>query len=269
MAFWGCSFVFDGIPCEDYDLMMYESFNGAQQDEGKFANTVKIVEDKVSTRWKPYFYGAKYEDKLSFSLVFGVNQRRLDANKPLDRSELEAISTWLVGHQKYKWLEISQEDIEHVRFRCIVTSLEIVEFGSAPWALKAVIECDGPYAYMYPRVYEYDISKVKTVEFYNESSHPGFYKPYIEVELGESRSFSITNITDGGRTMSFNDLPSGIKLIKIDNDCCVVMTDESGINLYPFFNFKFFRLAHGVNSLVFEGDCKVRILCEFPVNTGS
>lgn len=269
MAFWGCSFVFDGIPCEEYDLMLYDSFSGNSQEEGKFANTVSILEDKVNTRWRPHFYGAVYQEKLEFTLVFGVNQKRLDSGKYLDRTELDGIASWLIGHKDYKWLEIIQEDIEHVRYKCIITGLELIEYGTVPWALKATIECDSPYAYMYPRTFEYKISGTKDVCFLNESGHPGYYKPVIEITLGNSRSFSITNVSDNGRKLEFINIPVGVNKILIDNDYCVVTDMDSGLNLYPYFNFVFFRLMRGNNQLRFEGDCTIKIVCEFPVNTGS
>ena len=269
MAFWGCSFVFDGIPCEEYDLMLYDSFSGKSQDEGKFSNTVKIIEDKVSTRWKPHFYGAIQEDKLELSLIFGVNQNRLDLGKPLDRDELNAIALWLVGHNEYKWLEILQEDIEHVRYRCIITELEIIEYGTVPWALKATLECDSPYGYMHPRVFEYVVNGYKDVRLLNESGHPGYYKPRIEVDLHGTGTFSITNVSDNNHKLELKDVPGVVNTITIDNDYCIITDVENGINLYPYFNFNFFRLVRGVNQLHFEGDCTVRIICEFPVNTGS
>lgn len=269
MAFWGCSFVFDGVPCEEYDLMLYDSFGGTSQEEGKFANTATIHEDKVNSRWKPHFYGTSREEKLSFSLIFGVNHKRIDSGEFLDRHELESISSWLLGHNNYKWLEILQEDLEDVRYNCIVTSLDIIEFGTVPWALKATIECDSPYAYAYPTVYEYVVKGTKEARLFNESSLPGYYKPVVEIDLGDSRTVSITNLSDGGRKLEFSELPSGVHCLRIDNDHCVITTDDGGINPYKYFNFNFFRLLRGCNDLVIDGDCTVRILCEFPINTGS
>ena len=91
MSFFGRSFVFNSIPCEAYELMMYD-VGSAEQGGGEFASTVTIEEEVVGNRQKPYFYGVKYDRKLELQLVFGVNQRRIDSQKFLDRYEIDQIA---------------------------------------------------------------------------------------------------------------------------------------------------------------------------------
>lgn len=275
MAFWGKTFAFNEIACEDFDLMLYDIGN-TSQGAGKFASTVSIVEEFIPSRWKPFFYGVKYEDKLELSMVFGVNQRRLDKEKYLDRYELETIGAWLTGHDKYMWLEVQQDDLEYVRYRCIVTGLDIVEFGNIPWALKATIVCDSPYGYLYPQEYTYNISGSSQIVFDNESSHNGYYKPVIEISLNSEDdeeaedtggTFSIENVTDNNRKFQFSNVPTAVSTITIDNEKCVI-TSDSGLNLYPYFNFNFFRLVRGENILKITGNGTLKIKCEFPINAG-
>lgn len=267
MAFWGCSFSFNGIPCEDFDLMMYE-IDGTSHSSGKFASGVSISEDIVSHRWKPFFYGTQFKDKLTFSIVFGVNQTRVDRQQYLERDELEVIATWLTGHNEYLWLEIYQEDLEPVRYKCIVTALDIVELETVPWALKATIVCDSPYAYRHPQTYEYVIDGETAIDFYNESSLNGYYMPIIEFALNGSQSFSIVNQSDNNRQCAFSGLPSAIRTVRIDNDHCIVTTNDNGINPYPYFNFNFVKFVKGDNRLIVTGNGVMRIICEFPVNVG-
>ena len=266
MAFWGNSFVFNDIPCDDYDLMLYDVGN-TTQSAGKFASGVSIVEEKLPSKYKPYFYGAKFENKLEFTMVFGVNQRRIDTEKYLDRYELEAIASWLTGYDRYMWLEIEQEDLEYVRYRCIISNLELVEHGMVPWALKATITCDSPYAYLYPQIFEYNITGSQTIGFYNESSHNGYFMPQLEIELSSGGSFSIKNKSDNNRELVFSNLPPAVTKIEIDNDRCIIKNDQ-GLNIYPYFNFKFLRLIKGENILEVQGNGKLRVICEFPINVG-
>lgn len=266
MAFWGNHFVFNDIPCEDYDLMLYDVGSTAQS-AGNFASGVSIIEETIPSRYKPHFYGVQFEKKLEFTIMFGVNQRRLDNEKYLDRYELEAIASWLTGHDRYMWLEVEQKDLEDVRYRCIVSSLEIVEYGNIPCALKATVTCDGPYAYLYPQTFEYKISVSQTINFFNESSHNGFYMPYMEIEPSSGGDFCIENLSDDSRKFSFEKLPSLVKKICIDNDNGIITNDQD-LNIYPYFNFKFFRLIKGENNLKITGNGILRIICEFPVNVG-
>ncbi|MBQ7718748.1 MAG: hypothetical protein IJT38_05555 [Clostridia bacterium] len=274
MAFWGNSFIFNDIPCEDFELMIYNIDNNTQS-AGKFASNVEAVEDQIPGRWKPFFYNTKMTGKLSFSIVFGVNQERIDEEKYLDRYELEAIASWLTGHNKYHWLEVQQEDLEYARYKCIITELKQIEYGNLPWALQATVTCDSPYAYLYPQVFEYTVTNEETIQFFNESSHNGFYMPKIEFSVNSgnlSGGFSITNLSDDGRKTEFkgttqNPIPTSVTKVEVDNDTGII-TSNDGTNMYPYFNFKFLRLLRGNNSLKITGSGTLKIFCEFPINMG-
>lgn len=267
MAFWGCSFVFDDVPCEEFDLMMYD-IGGTTSSSGSFASGVSIIEDKTAYRYRPFFYGTKIEDKLKFQLVFGVNEDRLDKGQYFSRDELDTIATWLTGHDKYMWLHINQDDLTQIQYKCIITKLEMIEYGNVPYALRASVECDSPYAYLPLQIFEYKIDGSKRIRFFNDSSHNGFYKPRIEIEL-TTNHFSITNRTDGNRKLSFTGLPTSVNRIEVDNDIETVSFSNESINPYQYFNYKYLRLIRGANDLYVEGTGNLKILCEFPVNVGS
>lgn len=267
MAFWGCSFVFDEVPCEEYDLMMYD-IGGTSNSSGKFASGVSIMEDKTAYRYTPFFYGTKIEDKLKFQLVFGVNQDRIDQDKYLERDELEAIATWLTGHNRYKWLYINQNDLTQIGYRCIITGLDLIEFGMVPYALRATVECDSPYAYLPPQSFEYNIDGTARIRFFNDSGHNGYYMPKLEISP-TTRNFKIKNITDGNREFAFTNIPTSVSTIDVDNEYEIISFRDEEINPYLYFNYKFLRLVRGVNELQITGKGKLKILCEFPVNVGS
>lgn len=266
MAFWGSNFIFDGMSCDSFELMMYD-FNDNGLSEDNEVSSVSIVEEVVGKQWRPYFYGTKHENKLEFEIVFGVNQDRIDRGQYLSRHEIDEVAAWIAGHDGYKWLEIEQEDMEHVRYRCIVTSLTIVEYGRIPWALKASITCDSKFAYTYPREYSYDIDGSYTIHFMNESSMNSYYKPIILYHPVADGNLEIVNETDGNRIFKFTDLPASTGTLHVDNEHGVIIGD-SGINLYPLFNFKFFRLKRGYNVLHVSGKGKLTFVCEFPVSVG-
>lgn len=265
MSFFGRSFVFNSVPCEAYELMMYD-LGSAGQGGGEFASTVTIEEEVVGNRQKPYFYGVKYDKKLELELVFGVHQRRIDAQKYLDRYEIDQIANWLTGHSQYHWLEVEQHDMQLVRYNCICTGLNIVSYGNIPWALQAVFECDGPYGYMDEREFVYTVNGSSTISFFNESCSSDYYRPNITIDQ-TGGTFSITNVTDGNRMFKLEDYPAAVQHVYVDNDHCV-LTNDQDINLYPFFNYNFFRLKKGYNTLNVVGNGTLRIRCAFPINTG-
>lgn len=266
MAFYGKTFIFDETACDELELMLYDV--GSQtQSAGRFAAGVEAVENTVGSNWKPHFYGVKYDEKLEFELVFGVNQRRLDEEHYLDRYEIETIASWLVGHQQYKWLEVQQNDMEWVRYRCMITSLELVESGQIPWALHASVTCDGPYAYTYLHEYRYTINGSAEILFMNESSHNGYLYPALQFEMSSGTAFSVQNRTDDGRTFSMNNIPSAVQTITVDNATGVIQ-NNAGVNLYDNCNFQFLRLKKGYNSLYVTGNGILTISAEFPINVG-
>lgn len=181
MAFWGQSFVFNDIPCEEFGLVLY-NIGEHSHSSGTFASSATIVEEQLATRWKPIFYGTKLDKKLEFTIVFGVNSHRADNRHYLDRYELEAIANWLTGHNQYHWLEIKQNDLEYFRYHCMITNLEMIEYGDMPWALKAKVTCDSPYAYQYEQTFIYEVTDGDAVSFANNSGHNGYYYPKMEID---------------------------------------------------------------------------------------
>lgn len=266
MAFYGSSFSFDGISCKDFDLMLY-GLGNEQQDDVEFASSVSVVEEVVGQHWRPHFLGVKFDKKLTFKLVFGVDECRIERHECLSRQEIDDIASWLTGHQTYKYLEIEQEDLEHVRYKCMVSDLTLITHGQEPWAMSATITCDGAYAYTYPKTFSYTINGNRDISFYNESSYNGYYRPIVRIESNTGSAFSIANISDGGRVTELIDIPEGLSEIIIDMDRGTI-TSNSNVNLYEHFNFRFLKLKRGYNKLRVTGNCVLKIQCEFPVNTG-
>ena len=266
MGFWGSSFTFDDIPCTAFELMLYD-VGSDSQEATQFANPVTIVEEFLSTRWRPLFIGTKIDRKLEFQLVFGVNEERLDSGAFLDREELAKVANWLTLHDNYKWLEIHQDDMIDARYRCIVTGLECVEYGSVPWALRATITCDGPFAYRYPESSMCSISGTSTVVIENNSCLAGYYKPKIVYFPNSGGSLKIVNVNDKRRAFELKDMPGSVSRVDIDNENCLI-TNDADLNLYKGFNFNFLRLVPGANTLEITGDGEIEFICEYPANVG-
>lgn len=76
MAFMGDYFIFDGIPCTEFGLRLYE-INGINAGNGKLPS-LKAQEDRSTTRYKTYYYGSYYDEPLTFKIVI----RRLPISTP-------------------------------------------------------------------------------------------------------------------------------------------------------------------------------------------
>ena len=265
MSFYGSSFSFDGVSCEEYGLMLYD-FDNTTQGNSKFAD-IEVYEDRVYQRPRSFFYGASYKDPLEFKLVFGANEYAAAQNEPIDRQDMEVIGSWLTGHDAYKWMSIDQPDMAGIRYRCMITDLEVLEVGFDKWAFICTVHCDSPYAYTLPMEYSYTLSGTTNIVLHSRSSVNTPYCPQIAVTLTSGGNFSIMNHTLNDLTTTLSEVPASAGQILIDGERGIV-TCDAGLNLYPNFNFTFPKLKRGDNSLTITGTGNIKFTCEFPVNVG-
>lgn len=248
MAFNSYEFSFAGESSYQYGLMLYD-FGGTGQGNVSFGNQASIIETRTHCRIQPLHFGVNYHQKpLEFKLVFG-------AEEPLDRYELENISMWLTGHQRYQWLSVDQPDLEHVQFRCLITKLTPLVHGWLPVAFEADVVCDCPYAYGFPFEKQYTIRGKTDILFRNDSSVHEYIKPSIFFQpTPNTTKLSIVNQNDGNREFLLEDIPAIAHSIEIDNQNGIIRDTAGKTNLYAGFNLHFFRLVHGDNRLVVTGD---------------
>lgn len=268
MSFYGDRFIFDGTPCEEFGLILYD-VGSAKQSQTSFAADGNFAEDRIGRRYDPLFYGAKINGQLSFSLTFGLDPDKVTYGLYLDRWDMEKISSWLTGKSGYRWLSVGDEDEGYFRYHCRISDLKVVQAGLYPQCMTCTVTCDSPYAYMPVQEYEFNISGTSEITFHNRSTHNGWYYPKTEITLAGATSFSIENISDGGRVFAFTSIPAAFAnaTISIDNQNQVI-TSSTGDNLYPYCNKKFFRLVRGDNQLKITGTGTLKLICEFPVNVG-
>ena len=264
MSFYGSYFSFNSIPCFEYGLMLYdvESTN----EGGKFSSAIDISEDRTVFRYKPLYYGSSQNKPLTFSVIFGADMNLVDLEKHLDRWDMDAIATWLTGHDGYKYLEITQPDMEAMRYKCMISNLEYISYGNMPWAFRCDIRCDSPFAYLYPEKASFDVNGSLKIVFYSRASVK-YFLPKIKISIVTGTDFSIKNHTDNGKITKFEKLPSVPIEIYIDNENEVI-TNSKGLNIYDCFNFNFLKLLRGNNTLEFTGNGQVEFECEFPINIG-
>lgn len=273
MAFYGNEFIFDGVSCKEYGLTVYNFGGTGQGNNVLFTSSGEVVRDSVLRRNDSFMYGLKQDEPLRFEMTFGANLESIDAHSPLSRQDIEAISSWLTGHSERKYLQIVQADMEGYRYKCTINNLRLVLDGDEPWAFNCEVECDSPYAYLFPESFIFSVNNTTSdIILQNDSSCNSFYLPKINITLTQGvSSFSITNNSDGGRIFGFGGLPTGEALtIAVDNANQVITDVNGGTNLYGCFNKKFFRMKRGDNrlSISCDGNATVEFICEFPVSIG-
>lgn len=266
MAFYGCEFSFNGISCTEYGLMMYD-FGTKSDSSNTLSVSSEIVEDRISRRYTPLHYGVITNKPLEFTMTFGADINAIDKGVFLDRWDMDVIAGWLTSHDKYKWLEITQPDMEMFRYKCFITDLKHTDVGNLPWGFTCKVICDSPFAYQYPETFKSIVNGTAEIEIHNKSSYRGYYKPQINLFLSKGGTFSIQNEMDNNRVMQFTGLPASALTISIDTENEII-TCDSLENPYQYFNFNFLRLCRGNNHLILNGLGNIEVVCEFPISIG-
>ena len=128
LAFYGSYFIFDDRPCEEFNCMIYDL--GTYKDEaGTMYASSTVVEDKVARRFDTIYYNMEPPKQLEFAFTFGADTCKINRNEPLDRWDMDAITSWLTNKDGYHWLEIFQPDLDIIRYKCIITELKYHTVG--------------------------------------------------------------------------------------------------------------------------------------------
>lgn len=268
MSFYGAEFIFDGTSSYAFGLCLYARIDNTTQSSTEFASHVKMLEDRPSRRFQSYCYGGTLPESLQFKLVFGVTEGHKAMQGDFDRDEMQRIASWLTGHREYKWLQIVQDDLESVRYRCYITDLKAVEVSSMHWGFECMVNCDSPYGYLLPQRFVYEVDGSRAVVLHSNSSANDPYSPTLLIQPTETAQCAVRNLTDSNREFMLNEIPVNCGMITVDCNHGI-LSCEAGYNLYDVCNFKFPRLLRGDNHLVLTGSGIYTFVCTFPVNTGS
>ena len=251
MAFFGRSFMFDGVPSEVYGLYIMD-IDANAINQSMASSSMEIKEQKVFRRPTPYFLGATPSPKLQFEFS-AYSEEGIDADT------FQIIARWLFSSRKYKKLQIDQEDIRNIYFNCIMNDPKIVRVGNIIQGFTCTVLCDSPYAWLYPRTVSYTYTDPNLndspITFYNASDDSGSYL-YPDSLIITMNNFGgncrIVNTSDNDRTFLLSNLLAG-EVITMDCNLQTI-SSSTGLKRLENFNKNFLRLSPGVNYLKLTGN---------------
>lgn len=275
--FKGELFSFNEKRCDEFELTLYH-INKVESNNFTLASPQKIQEHRLNRSHLGYYLGSTQNEPMIIEMTFGVDNERLDAGNYLKRDEINRILTWLTGDKGYKKLIIIDEDLSDYYYKCFVEKIEIIGNDDTPYGFNCVFKCDSPFAYLNTQIYTKQfetsgaslLNKYGTIEILSQSSHINEYKPIIEIEFTDlSRDVEIINTSiNEDEAFIFKDVPMSVEKITIDNQLGLIR-NNADLNIYPYFNFKFLKLKRGKNILKIKGNCKITLICDYPVNIGA
>lgn len=261
MSFSAESFIFDGIPSEQFGLMLY-SFENSNTKESELSPNIEIIGERINRRHDSIHYGVSHKEPLTFPLTFG-------SATYLDKYDVDAIGNWLTSHKQYKILELFQPDMGYVRYKCIINRLRTISIADMPVAFTCDVICDSPFGYACPVDFSYTLGSSGELKVLNKSNCQDYFLPYLILKPKSGTSeITITNKTDNNRVFKLSKIPtSGNPEIHFNNKDQII-TSNSSVNFYENFNHHFLRLVRGQNLLAVTGSCDLLLRCEFLMRVG-
>ena len=235
--------MFDGKTSDLYGLFCAKR-DASGVDASPLGSEVEIIEDYVTRRETPYFYGVSFSTKLTFPISFF-------SECPIPRERVSEISRWLFGLPTYRQLKIIQDDMNNIYYNCMLTQNSLVCIGNEVYGFESTVVCDSPWAY----TDEFTFSKTNisgNTRVTNISDNTRYTKPRITLEFTSDQSnVSVVNITDtGSSAMSFTTVTSG-EIITMDCDLRTISSNRTGIQ--DRFNGKYIYLVQGINVITLTG----------------
>ena len=249
MAFYGASFIYNGVPSETYGLRIAEiDADAVTRTMGSSA--MEIYEQKIYRRAQPYFFGATPSPKLSFPFS-AFSEDEIDADL------FQRIQKWLFSSRSYKKFQIDQPDVQNIYFNAILNDPQIVRVGNIIKGFSCMVTCDSPFAWNFPKttLYEYTSSVVDSVEIFNNTSDDigNYLYPSLEITMNNiGGDLRIENESDSNRITEFDAL-SPSEIIDIDSSL-QTLSSSTGLRRLTNFNKKFLRLIPGINRLHIQGN---------------
>lgn len=261
MSFNSLHFEFDGRKSTEFPIYIVQINSG--MSETPIGGSKQMNYDKVPYSDDIYYYNTELSN-MTFSIVIS----------PLDKVWTEDLKYQLFG-----WLGSRQpkifktSDFMGKLCYCICTNpLNLVTNSNNQGYIELEFEATTPYWLSDIITIQNDLTNISIPYIFNIDSvfnirdpktNQFYYYPTLEFELvGTSTSFTIQNLSDGGRITSFTGLNT-LEYINVDNKMRQIESSTGNYRLQNF-NKNWFRLVRGRNILKISEKCKYKITCQYP-----
>jgi Phage tail protein. len=247
-------FIYDGINSTDYGVYLVKIDNAFIRTP--FGYNREIVEEQIPRRDKPYFFRLQTKP-----LQFDITIALIDELWTIERRM--QIIEWLF-QDDYKPF-ISGDNLDVIYYCMPVGDPERFDTSLNEGYANLTMRCNSPYAYSPTYIVNYYSGQsTNPIVLENISNVQRYNYPEIEIELLSGTGFSISNLTDGNRTLSFDNLQSG-EIIYINNERKQIISSLPNTYRYSNSNKTWFRLVRGYNSVQITGDVNVSFRTVYPI----
>ena len=254
MAFYGSTFIYDGVPSEEYNLQIINFETGLQEGISGGAST--IIEEYQIHRPKAYFYKRTHDVPLEFEFIVGSCSSRTAV-------DFNSINKWLLGKSSYKKLQIVQSDLYNIYWNVIFTDAVPLYVGNLLYAIKYTAHCDSGFAWSLPETFYYTTSLSYTSQnignIFLDSAIDEYIYPIINVSMNNlGGDIWLSNLKDldafgAWRTVGFLNLQA-YETFYIDNQNKIITSSLNNFKYSRLWDGRWFRLINGINTLHLIGN---------------
>lgn len=243
-------FQFNGRNCREFGIRHVSLANNLLKDP--FLPGRKRIQKKIRGNPTPYLMDVEYE-QLEIPLTLAFDQY-------FDLGKLREIATWLsTNHYAPLIFEAKQS---HIYYAMVEDGSELIHNAYKQGYFDLKFLCDSPWAYspVYSQSYDGSSNGDNGFSFklHNPTDRP--ISPNLTVEMVSGQHFSLTNQSDGGKTLSVFNLANG-EILHIDFEHEIFRSSLPLVNRHQNKSpdSTFFKLYPGVNHLQFFGNIKLAI----------
>ena len=248
-------FTYDGINSQDLGIINCHVETGLYQEP--FLANRELVQVKIRYNDKPLFQRIK-KNQIEFKLSFAFEDT-------WDEQSIRKIAR-LFDKDFYAPMIFSSNP-EVIYYCLCVDDSEKIHTGLRQGYLQLQFICDSSYAYSPTYSTEvYDLTdnppEGTIITIQNKGDVP--IKPVIKVEIIDGSSFSIQNMSNSGKTLSFSGLDVG-EVLELNGEYEDITTSKPLTYRFDAMSGDFLELVYGVNNLKILGKIKIQFIYEYKI----
>lgn len=271
-------FIFDGISCKEYDLVIC-SFDGGKSETATAGSNIEYTTFKAPNSNKWFATGSAYKEQLTFTFSICKFQCNSSCNQPLSERELSFLMRWLV-RKDYKYLNFLQEGYENIHYNCQINA-EKYEVGGKCYGLTLTVVCDAPFGWSEQMSTTISSSTSKTVTLYNNSDEIGVIYPDMVINSNAGteqipQEITICNALTGDE-MKIKKCIKNERIAIYDRiiestECYKTSENEDYKGNHPTFfkdfNYNWITIGNTfdnrVNEIIVTGNCNIELSWRVP-----
>jgi len=259
----GWRFIFNDKSSDEYGVLLVYGFSSSQSSNQSNDEETVILTEKIKGSDKFRLIGVEYPNPLRFQIaICNEDGSFIDAYKQ------RQLKKWLCRKDEYHWLKVYQDDLNDVRYHCMITYSNMENVGAMTAGMYFNVQCDSPFAYTSEKIKTYTCTNsVLNFDFYYDSDfekEDNLYRPTLIITSATNGTIEVKNNTIN-ESLRFTNCTNG-EIITVSEDGTPSTTANRVI--IDDWNYGDFYLVDGKNSITISGNCTLKIIYYYKIRVG-